>query len=52
MGMRFCRDGRPDDPDPLGHPADDQVGLPDRELADLVLVDPGAGPHGDGHTIG
>jgi hypothetical protein len=50
--MRFCRHGRPDDPDALGQSLDDQIGLTDRELSDLVLVDPGPGPHGHGLPAG
>jgi hypothetical protein len=50
--MRFCRDGRPDDPDALGQFLDDQVGLTDRELSDLVLIDPGPGPHDHGLPAG
>jgi hypothetical protein len=50
--MRFCRDGRLDDRDALGQSLDDQVGLTDRGLSDLVLVDPGPGPHGHGLPAG
>jgi hypothetical protein len=37
--MRFCRDGRPDDPDPLDPPGGDDLGLADPGGPDLVLVD-------------
>src|SRR4029450_740935 len=53
--MRFCRDGRPDDPDPLDPPGGDDLGLADPGGPDLVLVDGGLGalrPRGDPPTPG
>jgi hypothetical protein len=53
--MRFCRDGRPDDPDPLDPPGGDDLGLADPGGPDLVRVDGGLGalrPRGDPPTPG
>ena len=50
--MRFCRDGRMDDPDPLRLANGDQGRLTGAGGENLVSVDPGPAPQGDRLPVG